>query len=426
MNPESVAQLFPQLVGTRSGRAFVGENALALGPEFLKALKDENEKRLRQAERERRTDLPAYPSFATIATTSKCNIRCEFCINQYDATPDNRFHMLPELKQRVFREVFPYVKKIALSVAGEPLFDPDFIETVRLAKRYGIFVEMTSNGLLMGRTGYSEAIIECVSRINISIDGGQKETFERLRPGANWDRLMTNLARLMKLRKESGSPFPEINIRYILMNENIRELPMMVDIAAELGVNSLFTNHLQVFLPFMREQSLLLQPRVANQVFEEARARAAARGLNIVLPDPFSDDAIEQAEAAARAEAEAIARAANPTTANVDEVLPPPVETIAGQVAPREDEPTHFKNRCPYLWDQAFFEADGNIFPCCNGAVSMGKLQDVDEFFTIWNGKTYQDIRERVYTKDCYGICKHCYLREGVQIAEDKEAYVRV
>jgi MoaA/NifB/PqqE/SkfB family radical SAM enzyme len=326
----------------------------------------------------------------------------------------------------VFAEVFPYVKKIALSVAGEPLFDPDFINTVRLAKQYGIFIEMTSNGLLMGRTGYSEAIIECVSRINISIDGGKKETFERLRPGANWDRLMTNLARLMKLRKESGSPFPEINIRYILMKENITELPAMVDIAADLGVNSLFTNHLQVFLPFMREQSLLLHPRLANQVFDEARERARARGLNIVLPDAFPEEAIAAAEAAARAEEEAKARAANPATANVEEPLPPPVDTVAGQVAPREDEPTHYKNRCPYLWQQSFFEADGNIFPCCNSNVSMGKMQDVDEFFTLWNGPIYQDIRAKVYTKDCYGICKHCYLREGVQIAEDKEAYVRV
>jgi MoaA/NifB/PqqE/SkfB family radical SAM enzyme len=426
MNADAVRENFPQWVGTRSGRAFVAENALALGPEFLRALKDENLKRLKAAEAEGRTDLPAYPSFVTIATTSKCNIRCEFCINQFDATPDNRFHMPRDMKDRVFAEVFPYVRKIALSVAGEPLFDPDFIQTVRLAKRYGIEIEMTSNGLLLGRTGYTEAILECVHRINFSIDGGVKETFERLRPGASWDRVMTNVSRLMQMRRDSGSPFPEVNIRYILMKENIEELPLMVDIAADLGVNSLFTNHLQVFLPFMREQSLLLHPRVANAVFDKARERAAARGLNVVLPDPFTEDAIAAADQAARAEAEAAARAANGATANVDEPLPPAVETVAGQVRPREDESTHYRNRCPYLWDQAFFEADGNVFPCCNSNVSMGRMQDVDEFFTLWNGPTYQDIRAKVYTRDCYGICKHCYLREGVRIDEDREAYVRV
>lgn len=426
----AVPKLFPYFVETRPGRDFIAKHARRLGPEFLTALKDENQKRLRASEQQRRNALPAYPSFVTLATTSKCNIRCAFCINQFDATPDNRFHMLPEIKRRVFAEVFPFVKKIALSVAGEPLFDPDFIATVRLAKEYGIEIEMTSNGLLMGRTGYSEAIIECVRRINLSIDGGCKETFERLRPGANWDRLMANIGRLMKLRAESGSPFPEINIRYILMKENIRELPRMVDIAADFGVNSLFTNHLQVFLPFMRDQSLLVHPRLANEVFVEVREKAKARGLNVVLPDPFPEDVVLAAEAAARAEAEAAERAANPATAAVDQplpdILPEAVDTIAGQVAPRESEPTTHLNRCPYLWDQAFFEADGNVFPCCNSNVSMGKMQDHPEFFTLWNNETYRDIRAKVYTRECFGICKHCYLREGVRIAEDAEAYVRV
>ena len=422
MIERAVAKLFPWFVGTPRGRRFITQYSRQLGPKFLAALKDENFRRLRDAESRRESKLPAYPSFVTIATTSKCNIRCEFCINQFDATPDNRFHMDRDLKSRVTAEVFPYIKKLALSVAGEPLFDPDFVEIVKLAGDYGIEVELTSNGLLLGRKGYAEAIVENVRRINISIDGGTKETFEKVRPGANWDRLMENVGKLTELRKASGSPFPEINIRYILMRENIEELPRMVDIAADFGVNSLFTNHLQVFLPFLRDQSLLLHADVANRIFDETRARAAERGLNVVLPDPFPQEAVEAA----------IARAANPTTANVDEppapgeLLPEAVETVAGQVAPRESEPTHYQNRCPYLWDQAFFEADGNVFPCCNSNISMGKMQDVDDFFTLWNNETYLDIRDKVYTKECYGICKHCYLREGIKIEEDREAYVRV
>lgn len=435
MIQQAISKLFPFFVGTDSGRKFITENALRLGPEFLSALKDENQRRLQEAERQNQTTFEAYPTYVTIATTSKCNIRCEFCINQFDATPDNRFHMERGMKDAIIREVFPYAKKLALSVAGEPLFDSDFVEIVRLAKAYGIDVELTSNGLLMGRKGYTEAIVECATRINVSIDGGTGPTFEKLRPGANWDKLMTNLKRLTDLRRESGSPFPEINIRYILMKENIEELPLMVDIAADLGVNSLFTNHLQVFLPFMREQSLLGHADLANDVFERTKARAALRGLNVVLPDPFPEDLVQQARERRRAEGEATARAVNPTTANVDEpvrepvqtsTLPQAVETIAGQVTPREDDPTHYSNRCPYLWDQAFFEADGNIFPCCNSALSMGKMQESPDFFTIWNGEKYREIRAKVYTSACLSICKHCYLREGVRIDEDREAYVRV
>ena len=82
-----------------------------------------------------------------------------------------------------------------------------------------------------------------------------------------------------------------------------------------------------------------------------------------------------------------------------------------------------YEGHCPYIWDQAFFEADGSVFPCCNaGGVAMGHMDRSDDFFAIWTGETYSDMRASIYSDQCHDICVNCYLREGSQ---PSEAYIR-
>jgi hypothetical protein len=114
---------WPALMATRSGRQLPGRIARALGPSrgpaFLAAVKRVNAERLARAEAAGSTRFDAYPSFVTVAGTSRCNIRCEFCINQWDAKPDgsNRPHMADDHVERIVKEVFPYLKKLALSAS---------------------------------------------------------------------------------------------------------------------------------------------------------------------------------------------------------------------------------------------------------------------------------------------------------------------
>jgi len=119
---------WPMLMATRAGRRLPGRLAPRLSPGFLTAVKQVNGERLARAEGQGRATFSAYPGFITVAGTSRCNIRCEFCINQWDAKPDgsNRPHMHDDHVARIVKEVFPYLKKLALSVSGEPLYDPHF------------------------------------------------------------------------------------------------------------------------------------------------------------------------------------------------------------------------------------------------------------------------------------------------------------
>ncbi len=446
-----VRAVYPVLMSNRLLRQLPGRIGPTLGRGFLAALKRANGERLAEAERSGQARFAAYPGFITVAGTSRCNIRCEFCINQWDAAPDgsNRPHMREEHLQRVVAEVFPYIRKLALSVSGEPLYDPHFLYLLEQARKYGVFVEFTTNAMLVSKPGYLDAILDNVGRVNISMDGATAATYERLRQGARFDKVCANIKSMTEGRRARGQPGPEFNMRYILMTETIEELPAMVDLCKDLGIDHLFTNHLQVFMESLAPQSLMFHKRRANEIFAEARRRAAARDMVVVLPEDFPLDAAESATDAPEPQPVAAAMAlgevdtaANGAAAELDASAavgfgntPITTEDFSGETwaasgavertvaRPEELPPSAYSHRCPYLWDQAFFEADGSVFPCCNsGGVALGHMEHAKDFFEVWTGDDYVRMRDTVYTAGCHDICVNCYLREDTAATE---AYLR-
>jgi MoaA/NifB/PqqE/SkfB family radical SAM enzyme len=418
--------VWPALMATRPGRRLPGLIGPRLGPDFLATLKRVNGERLQRAEAAGKSSFTAYPGFITVAGTSRCNIRCEFCINQWDAEPDgsNRPHMKPSHVNDIVREVFPYIRKLALSVSGEPLYDPHFQHLLDEARRYGVFVEFTTNAMLVSKPGMLLRILDGVGRVNISMDGGTRETYERLRGGARFDKVCANVKALTDGRRERGQTTPEYNMRYILMKDTIDELPLMVDLAKDLGVDHLYTNHIQVFMHELEDQALVHHKERTNRAFAAARERAAERDMVVVLPPDFDLDAPEAPPAHPDPSVSAGPSGGEPPErAGHDETWAAAGATQRAVGRPAELPPAAYLGRCPYLWDQAFFEADGSVFPCCNsGGVALGHLDRARDFWEIWTGPQYDAMRASVYTPRCHDICVNCYLREETR---PSEAFVR-
>jgi len=74
-----------------------------------------------------------------------------------------------------------------------------------------------------------------VDRIWISIDGATKKTYETIKKGSNFEKVLQNIKKFAELKNQLNSPLPELVFRYTLTNLNKEELPQFVELIHSLG-----------------------------------------------------------------------------------------------------------------------------------------------------------------------------------------------
>jgi hypothetical protein len=115
------------------------------------------------------------------------------------------------MDDRLFRRVVDECaesgcREIHLHNFGEPLLDPQLDDRIRTIKERGVRrVKIFSNGSLLDESWARRLIDAGLDEIKISLDGGTRREYERIRVPLNFDRVLENLCRLVTLRNELGS-----------------------------------------------------------------------------------------------------------------------------------------------------------------------------------------------------------------------------
>ena len=105
-----------------------------------------------------------------IEITNNCNLNCSFCSKN---NRTKRF-MSKEEYITILEKIKDYTDYIYLHVTGEPLLHPNIIEFIKLANKYNLKVNLTTNGTLLKK--YCEELLTCenLNKINISLHCEQK------------------------------------------------------------------------------------------------------------------------------------------------------------------------------------------------------------------------------------------------------------
>jgi hypothetical protein len=177
----------------------------------------------------------------TISTSSACNLKCKMCRSEIKTLNDD------ELK--ITKILFEGIKGMGLNTIsttylGEPFMIPFMKEwLLSLNKNDTENVVILTNGTLLTEkdiyTLYSEMNKNGVKLLfQISIDGICKETYEKIRVGADFEHII-------KIAKYMNSLGILININYVLQNSNLHELPYIKKyfINQQLPEPNLLINH---------------------------------------------------------------------------------------------------------------------------------------------------------------------------------------
>ena len=165
-----------------------------------------------------------FPKYFELETIRACNARCTMCtVNEWK---DKNNKMSDKLFSKVAEEMKNYcgwINSVCLSRNGEPLLDKNLIYKIQTLKSYGIRdITFSTNASLLSKHKSIELIESGLDDIRFSIDGATKETFESIRRGLNFEEVVENCLRFIKLRDERGQK-PRVRVRMVLQKGNLPE-----------------------------------------------------------------------------------------------------------------------------------------------------------------------------------------------------------
>lgn len=171
-----------------------------------------------------------FPIHVDIETCNACNLRCIMCPHGNKMMGKPEFIKLDTVKKIIDEGCDRGLKSLKLNIRGEPLLHPDLEEMVRYAKRKGILeVMFNTNATLLYPEKARQLIEAGIDYIIISIDGATKETYEKIRVGANFERVCSNINFLCDYRSKNRLKKPLIRLQFVKMKENAHEVPLYIE-----------------------------------------------------------------------------------------------------------------------------------------------------------------------------------------------------
>lgn len=181
--------------------------------------------------------LESQPCYMTIVLGNGCNIDCPHCYQEKNGDNLLRdkeigFHLRHE-----FSQFYPYLE--TLRIQGGEVFAlkgfKDLIDDVAKAVDRPL-ISISTNGTLLNEVWCKKIVEMPFQAVTFSFDAGTKETFERLRRGAKFDVVVNNVKRLQEYKSIQKSWFPNIDVFFVVMRSNFREIPQFMELMLKLQV----------------------------------------------------------------------------------------------------------------------------------------------------------------------------------------------
>ena len=179
--------------------------------------------------------LAPYPRYLEVEITTICNKLCIHCEHTYWPMVDQeRRHMNLEQFKKIVDQ-FPKLKWVNLTGEGSAFLDKDYVEMLRYLKNKGVAIYLVDHLSDITEDVLEELIKMDIEGIYVSLDAATKETYEKIKVGCNFDNVIRNLRKIIELKKKYNKPVPELCFRYVILKQNLHEMPDYIDLIASLG-----------------------------------------------------------------------------------------------------------------------------------------------------------------------------------------------
>lgn len=299
------------------------------------------------------------PVIAQIEPTSECNLRCEMCVRDKIGIP------IGAMSFKNFKKILKELDslfKIHLSGQGELFLNPEWFEIIKYANSRGITVFFTTNGTLLNKEIIEKICKLDIGEIGVSIDSVNKENYEEIRKGANFEMVCENVTSLVsELKKKRRKTI--VSTSAVILKKNVEEIPEFVKLADKLGIKKVGFQTIQEKKDYVDKYNSETKGFVVSGgdvrlkvKMEEAKKIAKERGIVVIFDEAESPG-------------------------------------------------------CIWPWRSIYITWEGYVTPCCKildyNKNYFGNILKED-FWSVWNGERYQAYRELLIGRKAPRGCIGC------------------
>lgn len=294
------------------------------------------------------------PFNISIEPTTSCNLGCPECPSGLKSFTRDTGTLSVDFYNKFLHEVQKDLIYLYFYFQGEPYLHPDFLSLVKAASEKNIYTVTSTNAHFLSPRKATETIQSGLDRILISIDGASQETYESYRKGGKLAKVIEGTKNLVKAKSQLNSSTPHIIIQFLVVKPNEHEIPEILQLGKDLGVDEVKLKTAQVY-DFKNGNELI------PSIEQYSRYRKNEDGSYRIK--------------------------------------------------------NKLENKCWKLWHSCVVTWDGNIVPCCfdkDAKYEMGSLQ-THSFQSIWGNKNYKAFRgQLVNNRKSIDICTNC--TEGLKV----------
>jgi len=357
----------------------------------------------------RRSKPSGFPDYLQIETTSNCNAECIMCSHYY--TKNRNTSYLSKSIIEKLSDTLPYTRVVSINGGGEPFINPHISSQIEEFVKFGAKISSTTNLSFINDTLISHINSHFIS-LQLSCDGATKETYELIRKNLSFEFFLKNLSLLQEKCPEIDKYFVTV-----IMRQNIRELPDIVDIAGRAGIKkAIFMNINTNPIIANEHDSMRNYPTILYYYLNKVKKIGEHFGIKIIAP-PYNE-LLEMTEFSRELEL----LNSKPMIKSNDEFVQMLMATeklepyIYKNIFPREKpkkSTVKCTGICDWLLRRAYISSYGDVSICCiNMAFHCGNVNKLGSFQNVWSSDYYQNIRDIFYSGYLPDCCLGCGLIE--------------
>ncbi len=206
------------------------------------------------------------PEIIWLNSSGTCNLYYEICRRKMRKNS----YLQDQRSMEIAKRAIPLIKKgnhVLLAGNGEVFFDASYQYILsRMKELYheGLTWTILTNGNLMTKekVDYILKYGGNNTRFAVSVDAARKDTYEKIRRGGNWERLIENLRYVGQRTKEGYLSIFRLN--FVVQSSNLREMGEFVQLAESVGANEVCFSAIRNFGAYSTDEFKRINVRDEN------------------------------------------------------------------------------------------------------------------------------------------------------------------